>query len=380
MKQVLQEFTNKDIIKAGIVDTEDWSSLNAVRADFDQVTTEVGLQDYAMQCQGAFLRILRDSNVLLTKDGSEPAHIDITRGGGDMLFNIPQGEELTRFSSRKVFNFTIFPEAGPIVRMYEILSGAAQLVDEAGNPATQVLADLRTVANYYRRAFERILLPERVANRQEAEIERFKADLNAENVVAVNPEITGYWSILGWLTKNVRQIKAKIPERGDFLDVFLAHNREAKEGEGYEIHADGLTSGGFTNQFTYMFLISFTNRVKIPTAVENWLKDFGSQVKNPMSCTKLAMLLINRYGFRFGLTDRAAVAKTCLSYTRSDKEIVDFFNGYGEGADELAAEIGYTIPAENTDDLADEAFSQEYPEVSVEVESDYGADYEFPEV
>lgn len=370
-KTKLQELLNKELSASGFIDNTDTVSVDAIRQDCPTVKTERDLKFFALQCHAGILRALRDSNTLAVIDGAAPVAFDVLQGGGE-IWSINK-EKLKKFSVKKVFSFTV--KAGDrTVNISDILTDTIHLVDAAGNPDPATLGVLRRIATYYRRAFEAVLLPEVVAARQEAELERFRADLTPGHVEGVDVTATSYWAILGWLTKNVRQIKAIIPERGDFLDTFLSYNENAIEGEGYVVHEDGLTSGGFANQFTYMFLVSFTNRVKIPPHVAEWLSGFGSQVKNPMSCNRLALTLINNYGFTFGRTDKQFVAETCLAEATTDEAVRDFFVGYGEGAEQLAAAIGRTIPT----DAEDNELDLDFPDPTVEV-APYATDNGFPE-
>lgn len=369
-KTRLQEVLNKELASTGLVDNPGVTSIEVIKQDCNEIATGPDLKFFAVQCYAGMLKVLRDSNALAVIDTEKPVKIDILQGGGEIVSN--NKDNLKKFSVKKVFTFTVGAGSTRVL-ISDILADIVHLVDAAGTPDTKTLGALRTIAAYYKRAFERVWLPEVVAARQDAELEKFKTDLTPGYVDGVDTSIAGYWGILGWLTKNVRQIKAIIPERGDFLTTFLSYNADAVEGEGYVVHADGLTSGGFANQFTYMFLVSFTNRVKIPESVATWLSGFGSQVKNPMSCNKLAMTLINNYGFTFGLTDKAAVAETCLAEAHTDAERAEFFAGYGDGAEQLAADIGYTISS-----AVEDEFDLTFPPPTEEVDP-YTSDAGFVE-
>jgi hypothetical protein len=64
-----------------------------------------------------------------------------------------------------------------------------------------------------------------------------------------------------------------------------------KEIEGYTIKPDGLTSGGFPNLYTYMFLVHFKRSAlqNAPAGVIDYLSSFGSKVQNPISCVLLTL-------------------------------------------------------------------------------------------
>jgi hypothetical protein len=104
-----------------------------------------------------------------------------------------------------------------------------------------------------------------------------------------------------------------------------------KEIEGYTIKPDGLTSGGFPNLYTYMFLVHFKRSAlqNAPAGVIDYLSSFGSKVQNPISCNRLALNLVNNYGFNFGDIDNDYVYKTCLNMAPGEDERKSFNAGFG---------------------------------------------------
>ena len=369
----LREHQNRDIVGYGLVDN---ATIDYVRDVYKDVKNVADLKNYAMLCQAAFLRVLRDANAMVLIDQT-PVAVDINRGGGEILCS---AVGMKRFDSKKVFDIAVGAGKG-YVSIYELLKNEnIKLVIADGQPDRSTLTAISTIARYYKWAFEQILMPDAVKARVNNMVDSFRQELEGNDVDTNQNQQdtnTDFWWVLGWLAKNVKQIKAIIPERGDFLDVFKQHNPNAVEGEAYRVNPDGLTSGGFVNQYTYMFLVSFTTS-KFPDAVRRWLDGFDSQVKNPMSCNKLAMTLIRGYGFNFGLTNHAAVIDECLSSTQNESDKQNFFAGYGEGIEAIAAELGHTLEVADDIDVLD----LDFPEAdSVGTGgSDFDDDYDFPEV
>jgi hypothetical protein len=368
----LREHQNKDIISYGLIDN---ATIDYVRDVYKDVKNVADLKNYAMLCQAAFLRVLRDANAMVLVDQT-PVAIDISRGGGELLSN---ATGMKRFNSKKVFDIAVGIGRG-YASIHDLLNQDIRLVTADGQPDRRTFENLRTIAAFYKHTFEQILMPDVVEARIDSMVDSFRQELRGESVGADQDQQDtnkDFWWVLGWLAKNVKQIKAIIPERGDFLKTFLIFNPDAEEGDAYKVTPDGLTSGGFVNQYTYMFLISFTTS-KFPEAVRAWLSGFGSQVKNPMSCNKLAMTLIRGYGFNFGLTNQSAVVDTCLSSAQTDEDKQNFFAGYGDGIEAIAAELGHTMEVDDTD-----ALNLDFPEAdSVGTGgSDFSSDdYDFPEV
>lgn len=327
----------------------DFATVEAVREGYAKVLDGTAtLKEYATECRVAFLRVLRDSDVMIKYGEREPEPIDITKGGGTV----------NSTKAKTLFDFTIngryFAEdivAGKTLRYSGSIGGKpvskkligvpVTLINPDGTPAVNVLKDLTTIYNFYKAAYESVVEPEKLADKLAKAGEEFERTLkqaNSEEDTAKHTlEIDDYFYVLGWLAKNVIRIHALIPERGTFLNTFLRYNPEADPQSGYTIHKDGKTSGGYSNQFTYMFLIHFKRNAlnNMPSEVKSYLNNFESTVKNPMSCNKLALILVNRYGFKFGFTDPNEVAEMCLSLAQNAKQEESFKIGYGAGAEKF---------------------------------------------
>jgi hypothetical protein len=347
----LIEAKNIDYVK--ILD-QDFLTVEGIRDAYTEVIDgTIPLKEYARICHAAFLKVLRDSDVMIKYDEREPEPIDITKGGG----------QVNSTKAKSLFDFTInarymaddivagktlrYSGSGsghgtkPKARPKNLIGIPVKLLNRDGTPAVNVLKDLTTIYNFYKAAYENVVEPEKIADKLAKAGEEFEKTLEQankeEDAGKRNLDLDDYFYTLGWLAKNVTRIHALIPERGTFLNTFLRYNPEADPENGYTIHKDGRTSGGYPNQFTYMFLVHFKRNAldNPPSEVKSYLANFGSTVKNPMSCNKLALALVNRYGFKFGLTDTNEVVEMCLSLVQNAKQEESFKIGYGAGAEKF---------------------------------------------
>ena len=272
-------------------------------------------------CRVSILKLVYDAKAWWQNKHGEIAPIDITKGGGTI--------GITKGSDAKL-DFTI----GDTIPVYYFTQNNAEV--KLINPDTQqedvqLLNKIRAIKRWYEYAFMCIVEPEKLERRIAQRQQIFQADLAAGQELDVNATVVDHWYTIGWLAKNVTKIFAIIPERGDFESIFLSFNPDAKEDVGYTVKSDGLTSGGFPNLYTYMFLVHFKRSAiqKAPAGVINYLSRFGSQVKNPMSCNRLALNLVNNYGFNFGDIDNDSVYNTCLKMVPGEEERKSFNAGFG---------------------------------------------------
>lgn len=279
------------------------------------------IKTLAYICRVAILKLVYDAKAWWQNKQGEIAPIDIARGGGTI--------GITKGSSAKL-DFTI----GDAVEVYRFTQNNAEvkLIDpNTQQEDVQLLRKIIAIKKWYEHAFMCIVEPEKLAQRIAQRQQNLQADLEAGNELEVNDTTVDRWYALGWLAKNVTKIFAIIPERGDFESIFLSFNPDAKEDVGYTVKPDGLTSGGFPNLYTYMFLVHFKRSAiqQAPAGVIDYLSRFGSQVKNPMSCNRLALNLVNNYGFNFGDIDNDAVYDACLKMVPGEEERNSFNAGFG---------------------------------------------------
>ncbi len=286
----------------------------------DSCIEDSNINLFAYVCRVAILKLVYDAKAWWQNSSGEIAPIDITQGGGDI--------GTTKGSDAKL-DFTI----GDSVEVYRFTQNNAEvkLIDpNTKQEDVQLLNKIRAIKRWYEYAFMCIVEPEKLEQRIAQRQQTFRADLAAGHELDVNDSVEDYWYTIGWLAKNVTKIFAIIPERGDFESIFLSFNPDAKEIEGYTVKADGLTSGGFPNLYTYMFLVHFKHSAlqKAPAGVLNYLSKFGSQLRNPMSCNRLALNLVNNYGFNFGDIDNDSVYNTCLKMVPGEEERKSFNAGF----------------------------------------------------
>lgn len=303
---------------------------NAVAAEFitnikdfaEQCIQSADIRTFAYICRVAILKATYDAKAWWQNKSGEIMPIDVTKGAGTI--GITKGSDakldFTIGDSQEVYYFT---QNNAVVKLINPVTKQED---------TNLLKTIKVIKKWYEYVFLRVVEPEKLEKRIKQRQQTFKAELASAAELDLDASVNiDRWYALGWLAQNVTKIFAIIPERGDFESIFLSFNPEAQEDIGYTIKPDGLTSGGFPNLYTYMFLVHFKRSAiqKAPAGVIDYLSRFGSQVKNPMSCNRLALNLVNNYGFNFGDIDNDSVYNTCLKMVPGAEERKNFNAGFG---------------------------------------------------